>query len=73
MSGSIYYVDLNAVIVCGGILRKDRDSTLSFECVAVHYSVFNFLIVTEYTALLQHFIDQCRLAVVNVCDDRYIP
>ena len=26
----------------------------------------------EDTALLQHFIDQRRLAVVNVCDNRYI-
>ena len=73
MAGGIYNVDLYAVIHAGGILCKDSDSALTLERVAVHYTVVNYLILTESTALLQHLIDQCSLAMVNVGDYCNIP
>ena len=73
MAGGIDNIDLYAVVHAGGVLRKYCDSALTLDGVAVHYAVADYLILAESAALLEHFIDQGSLAVVNVGDDRNVP
>ena len=72
MSGGVNNIDLDALIINGCIFTQNRDSTLSFNITGVHDSFLYGLVFTEHAALAQQAVDQCRLAVVNVCDDCYI-
>ena len=63
-------VDLRPAIHDRGVLRHDRDAALAFELVRVHDALGDLLIVTEDVALAQHGVDQRRLPVVDVRDDR---
>ena len=69
MARGVDDIDLNAVILNGGILCENCDSSFTLDVVGIHYSVFNFLIFSECAALLEHFINEGGLAVVNVGDD----
>ena len=68
VAGGIDDIDLNAVIHAGGVLRKNCDATLALDGVVVHYAVVYYLILAECAALLEHFVYQGGLAVVNVGD-----
>ena len=46
------------------------DTAFLFKIVAVHYTFSNSLILTESTALPEHFINECGFTVVNVSNDR---
>ena len=59
-----------SVIVNARDLGEDRDAALAFELVGVHDAVGDGFVVTKNAALLQKSVDQRRLAVVNVRDDR---
>ena len=72
MAGGIYYVDLHAVIGGGGVLRQNGDAALPFQVAGVHHTVLHHLVIPEGAALLEHFIDQRGLAVVNVGNNGYI-
>ena len=65
-------VDLDAVVHDGRVLRENRDAALALDIARVHDAFSHLLIRAEYMALLQHGIDQRRLAVVDVCNDRDI-
>ena len=58
MARGVYDIDLNAVILNGGILCENCDSSFTLDVVGIHYSVFNFLIFSECAALLEHFINE---------------
>ena len=65
-------VDLDAVVHDGRVLRENRDAALALDIARVHDAFSHLLIRAEYMALLQHGIDQRRLAVVDVCNNRDI-
>ena len=62
-------VDLDALVSDGGILRKDGDAALAFEIAGIHHALNDFLILAVHARLLEHFVHERRLAVVNVGDD----
>jgi hypothetical protein len=63
-------VDLGPAIDDRGVLCHDRDAALALEVVGVHHALGDLLVITENVALAQHGIDQRRLPVVDVRDDR---
>ena len=65
-------VDLGVAVADGGVFSKDRDAALSLEVVRVHDAVDDLLIFAVHAALLEHFVDEGGLAVVDVGDDGYI-
>ena len=53
----------------GRVLGQNGDAALTFDVAGVHDAVGHLLVFTENAALLEHFIHQSGLAVVNVGDD----
>ncbi len=53
-------------------LGEDSDATLALEVVRVHRPLGNALVVAEGAGLAKHLVDERRLAVVDVRDDRNI-
>ena len=53
----------------GSVLCQNCNAAFPFQSAAVHDTVLNGLIGTEYTALLEHLVYQSGLAMVNVGDD----
>src|SRR5262249_1765156 len=66
-------IDLDAVVANSSCLGENRDSPLPLELVGVHDALNNFLVRPENAALAQHGVNQSRLAVVYMRDDRYVP
>ncbi len=62
-----------AVVLDGGVLREDRDALLALELVRVHGSLVDVRVLRERVGLLEHCVDEGRLAVVDVSDDRHVP
>ena len=52
------------------VLGEDRDALLALEVVRVHGALFHVLVRAEGAGLAQHGVDERRLAVVDVGDDR---
>jgi hypothetical protein len=52
------------------VFGHDSNATLTFEIHRIHYSIPNLLVVTKRTRLPQHGVDQRRLAMIDVRDDR---
>ena len=61
---------LHALPVDGGGLGEDGDAALALEVVAVHGAFGDVLVGAEGAGLLQQVVDQRRLAVIDVRDDR---
>ena len=72
MARGIDNVDLGVAIADGGVFSKDRDAALTLEVVRIHNAVDDLLIFAVHAALLEHFVDEGGLAVVDVGDDGYI-
>ena len=72
MSRCVDDIDLGIFIIYGGVLGEDGNTTFAFDVVGVHDTFRNFLILTEYTTLLQQFIHKCRLAMIDMGNDRDI-
>ena len=53
-------------------LRQDRDPAFLFEIVRIHRALFDALVVAERAGLAEQLIDQRRLAVIDVRDDRHV-
>ncbi len=70
VAGGVDDVELDAVVVDGGVLGEDRDPLLALEVHRVHHPVGDVLALAESARLPQHRVDQGRLAVVDVGDDR---
>ena len=63
-------VDLGAAVHDGRVLGHDRDPALALDRVAVHDALGYLLVLAEDVALLEHGVDEGRLPVVDVGDDR---
>src|SRR5207248_8384796 len=63
-------VDLHSPVRDRGVLRQDGDALLALELVRVHGALDEGFVGAEDSSLAQHEIDQRRLAVVDVRDDR---
>ena len=62
-------VDLGVAVADGGVFGEDRDAALTLEVIGVHDAVDNLLVFAVHAALLEHFVDEGGLAVVDVGDD----
>jgi len=69
--GAVGRVD--AVVLDRGVLREDRDPLLALEVVGVHRALLDVRVLSERAGLPQHRVDEGRLAVVDVRDDRDVP
>ena len=56
----------------GGALRQDGDAALALEVVAIHRLRFHLLVLAEGAGLLQQRVDQRRLAVIDMRNDRNV-
>ena len=54
----------------GGVLGQDGDAALALQLIAVHRPIGRPLVRAKDAGLLKHGIDERRLAVINVRDDR---
>ena len=68
VAGGVDYVYLDALVVCRRVLREDGYAALALYGVRVHDAVLGRLVLAENTALLEHFVDERGLAMVNVGD-----
>jgi len=72
MARGVNDVDLDVVVKHGGILGQNRNAPFALQIVGVHDALRHIFIGAEYAALFQHRIDQRRLTVVNMGDNRHI-
>ena len=63
-------VDLRRAVADGGVLGEDRDALLALEVHRVHDALRHVLVLAERARLPEHRVDERRLAVVDVRDDR---
>ena len=54
----------------GGVLGEDRDALLALEVDRVHDALVHVLVLAEGAGLPEQRVDERRLAVVDVGDDR---
>ena len=66
-------VDLDVAVTNRRVLGEDRDALLSLQVVRVHHTLADVLIGSESTRLPEHGIDECRLTMINMRDDRDVP
>ena len=69
VAGGVYYVDLDAPVLDGGVLGQDGDAALPLQHVRVHGALGDLLPVPELQGLAQQGVHERRLAVVDVRDD----
>ncbi len=72
MAGRVDDVDVRAEVLDGAILGEDRDPALAFEIVGIHHPLDDVLVRSKRPRLDEQLVDQRRLAVVDVGDDRDI-
>ena len=65
-------VDLHAFVEDGGVLGEDGDAALALEIVGIHDELAGGVWIAEDVRLFEQSVDQCRLAMVDVRDDRDI-
>src|SRR6266508_4945746 len=70
--GRVDDVDLNAAVPDGGVPGKDRDPLLALEVHRVEHPLGDLLVLPERARLPEHRVDERRLAVIDVGDDRDI-
>jgi hypothetical protein len=63
-------VDVRAAVGDRAVLRQDRDAALALQVVRIHYPLDEVLVRGERARLPQQLVDERRLAVVDVGDDR---
>jgi hypothetical protein len=63
-------VELHVAVLDRGVLGEDRDALLALEVHRVHDALVHVLVGAERAGLPQHRVDQRRLAVVDVGNDR---
>ena len=70
VAGRVDDIDEHVLVVDGGVLGQDRDAALALEVRVVHGALGHALVRAKDPALVQQGVDQRRLAVVDVRDDR---
>ena len=63
-------VDLRLAVAEGRVLGEDRDPLLPLEVHRVEHALVDVLVLAESAGLPEHRVDEGRLAVVDVRDDR---
>jgi hypothetical protein len=71
--GSVDDVELHVPVAQGGVLGEDRDPLLALQIHRVEHPRRHVLPDPERTRLPQHRVDQRRLSMVDVRDDRHVP
>ena len=66
-------VHLRGAELHGGVLGEDRDPLLALEVHRVHDPLGHVLVGAEQPGLPQQRVDERRLAVIDVGDDRDVP
>ena len=69
VAGGVDNIDLDAVVMDGGVLGQDGDAALALNVIGVHDAVHQLLILAEHAGLTQQLVHQGGLAVVYVGDD----
>jgi len=69
MSRCIDDIYFDVTVTHRSIFRQNGDTTFSFQCIGVHDTFCDCLILPKHTALLQHLIHEGGFSVVNVCND----
>ena len=70
VAGRVDDVDPDVLPDDRGAFGEDRDAALALELVGIERAFGNLLVGAERAALAQHRIDQGRLAMVDMGDDR---
>ncbi len=73
MPRSIYNIDFHPFINYGHILRENCDAPFPFEVVVVENQFFEIFLPPDQIRLINHPVDERRLAVVDVGDDCDVP
>jgi hypothetical protein len=73
MTRRIDDIDMGIAELDRAVLGKDRDPPLALEVIAVHHPFADVLVLGERARLHQQLVDERRLAVVDVGDDRDVP
>ena len=66
-------VDLDFAVANRRVLGEDRDALLALQVVRVHHALADVLIGAESTRLPQHGVDESRLTMIDMRDDRDVP
>ena len=69
MARSVYDVNFYAFIDNGYILCENGDAAFPFKVIVVEYELPEIFGLANQIRLIYHPVHECRLAVVNVCDD----
>ncbi len=72
VAGRVDDVDARVLPQDGGRLGENGDAAFAFEIVRIHDALGNALVVAERARALQQAVDESRLAVIDMRDDRDI-
>ncbi len=70
VAGRVDDVDLRSAVAKGRVLREDRDALLALEIHRVEDALCHILVCAECARLPEQRVDERRLPVVDVGDDR---
>ncbi len=73
VAGGVDDVELGLPVADGGVLGENGDALLALEVHRVHDPLGHVLAAAKGARLPEHGVDQRRLAVVDVGDDRQVP
>ena len=66
VAGGVHDVDFHILVADGSVLGQNGNAPLPLQITGVHNPIHGGLVLPVDAALLQHFVDQGGLAVVNV-------
>ena len=72
MAGGVDNINMRAVPFDRRALGQNRNSTLALQVIGVHGALFHGLVLANRTRLLKELVDERRLAMVDMGDDRDI-
>ena len=65
----VHNIDLCVAVANGGIFGQNGNAALTLQVIGVHDTIHGLLILPVHTTLLEHFVHQSGLAVVDMGDD----
>jgi hypothetical protein len=70
--GCVHDIDAVVLPANGRVLREYRDAPFALQDIRVHHAIWHSRPWPERAGLLQQLVDERRLAVIHVRDDRDI-